>query len=178
MSSSYLWLFAPVGFLSILHHNISIATAQSYIGTSKKPSLAAWSASPISSLTTIPNGLNQQFRHSPQANCSPRHPLRCRKPLPTQTGILYSDHGHLSRNHLGIIISLFYNDHQPPHFHARYGGQKAIVAIDTYVMLKGNLSPRVLGLVVEWASMHQNELSENWNLAREHQPLKKIEPLE
>lgn len=79
---------------------------------------------------------------------------------------------------LGIIISLFYNDHQPPHFHVRYGGQKAIVAIDTLVLLRGKLSPRVLGLVVEWASLHQGELRENWDLAREHKPLKKIEPLE
>jgi hypothetical protein len=78
----------------------------------------------------------------------------------------------------GIIISLFYNDHQPPHFHVRYGGQKAIIAIEMLVMLRGNLSPRVLGLVVEWASLHQSELRDNWELAREHKPLKKIEPLE
>ena len=77
----------------------------------------------------------------------------------------------------GIIISLFYNDHQPPHFHVRYGGQKAIVAIDSLTVLRGHLSPRVLGLVVEWASLHQDELRENWNLARKQKPLKKIEPL-
>jgi hypothetical protein len=77
----------------------------------------------------------------------------------------------------GIIVSLFYNDHQPPHFHIRYGDQKAIIAIDTLTVLRGRLSPRVLGLVVEWASLHQEELRENWRLAREQKPLKKIEPL-
>ncbi|MBN1266345.1 MAG: DUF4160 domain-containing protein [Anaerolineales bacterium] len=78
----------------------------------------------------------------------------------------------------GIIIALFYNDHQPPHFHVRYGEQKAIVTIDSLMLLRGKLSPRVLGLVVEWASLHQEELRENWNLAREQKPLKKIDPLE
>jgi hypothetical protein len=78
----------------------------------------------------------------------------------------------------GIIIAMFYNDHQPPHFHVRYGGQKAIIAIEALVMLRGKLSPRVFGLVMEWASLHQDELMEDWQLAREQKPLKKIEPLE
>ncbi len=77
----------------------------------------------------------------------------------------------------GIIISLFYNDHQPPHFHVRYGKQKAIVAIDSLTILGGNPSPRVMGLVVEWALLHQNELKESWRLARAQKPLQKIEPL-
>ena len=66
----------------------------------------------------------------------------------------------------GIVISLNYNDHPPPHFHVRYAEQKAIVAIDSLTVLEGHLSPRALGLVVEWASAHQQELIEDWRLAR------------
>lgn len=78
----------------------------------------------------------------------------------------------------GIIISLNYNDHPPPHFHVRYAEQKATVAIESLTMLEGHLSPRVLGLVIEWASAHRQELMEDWHLARQQQPLKRIAPLE
>jgi Domain of unknown function (DUF4160) len=78
----------------------------------------------------------------------------------------------------GIVISLNYNDHPPPHFHVRYAEQKAIVAIDSLTVLEGRLSPRAHGLVVEWASAHQQELIEDWRLARQQQPLKPIAPLE
>lgn len=79
---------------------------------------------------------------------------------------------------LGIIISMYYNDHPPPHFHARYGNQKAIISIETLSLLEGKLSPRVLGLVIEWASIHQGELLQNWQFARENLPLVQILPLE
>jgi hypothetical protein len=78
----------------------------------------------------------------------------------------------------GIIIAMFYNDHAPPHFHVRYGGQKAIIEIETLRVLNGKLSPRVLGLVMEWASQHQDELREDWKLAREEKELRSIKPLE
>lgn len=78
----------------------------------------------------------------------------------------------------GIIIAMFYNDHAPPHFHARYGEQRAIIAIDSLTVLGGRLSPRVLGLVMEWASLHQEELREDWRLADRQAPLRSIEPLE
>lgn len=78
----------------------------------------------------------------------------------------------------GIIISMNYSDHPPPHFHVRYGGQKAIIAIQSLTLLRGHLSPRVFGMVMEWATLHQAELSENWDLARQQAPLKKVEPLE
>ena len=78
----------------------------------------------------------------------------------------------------GIIITMNYNDHVPPHFHARYGGQKAIVAIQTLALLRGRLPPRAFGLVIEWATLHQAELLENWELVRQQAPLIKIEPLE
>ncbi len=52
------------------------------------------------------------------------------------------------------------------------------MAIDSLTVLEGHLSPRALGLVVEWASAHQQELIEDWRLARQQQPLKQIAPLE
>lgn len=78
----------------------------------------------------------------------------------------------------GIIITMYYADHQPPHFHVRYGEQKALIAIDTLTLFRGHLSPRVFGMVMEWAAAHQDELKENWELARQQAPLRRIEPLE
>jgi hypothetical protein len=78
----------------------------------------------------------------------------------------------------GIVISMYYNDHPPPHFHVRYGGQKALVEIEALTLWEGQLSPRVLGMVVEWAAHHQLELQEDWELARRFAPLKPIDPLE
>jgi hypothetical protein len=56
---------------------------------------------------------------------------------------------------------MFYNYYNPRHFHALYGGQRALVAIDTRTVLEGRLSPCVLGLVTEWAALNQGELREN-----------------
>lgn len=78
----------------------------------------------------------------------------------------------------GIIISMYYNDHPPPHFHVRYRTQKAIIDIETLSLLAGELSPRVRGMVIEWATLHQTELLQNWDLARQNMPLEKIIPLE
>ena len=69
----------------------------------------------------------------------------------------------------GIIITMNYNDHAPPHFHARYGGEQAIIEIEALRVLGGRLSPRVMGLVVEWALQHRDELLEDWRLCRANQ---------
>ena len=79
---------------------------------------------------------------------------------------------------LGIIITLYYNEHPPPHFHVRYNHHKAIISIETLAILAGKLPPRVLGLVIEWATIHKQELQDNWKRARKQQALEKIEPLE
>ena len=79
---------------------------------------------------------------------------------------------------LGIIIAMYYNDHAPPHFHARYGELEAVMTIDAGEMLAGNLPPRVHGLVQEWRRIHLAELLEDWSLARERRTLNRIEPLE
>ncbi|MCW5316153.1 DUF4160 domain-containing protein [Nostoc sp. KVJ3] len=78
----------------------------------------------------------------------------------------------------GIIITMYYNDHPPPHFHVRYNNQKAIVSIQTVEILEGELTPRLLKLVTEWATLHQAELIEDWELAKDNQTLQKISPLE
>lgn len=78
----------------------------------------------------------------------------------------------------GIIITMYYNDHPPPHFHVRYSGQKAIIAIPSLSLLRRSLSPRAFGLVMEWAALHRAELLENWDLAGQQAPLKEIAPLE
>jgi len=78
----------------------------------------------------------------------------------------------------GVIIAMFYNDHGPPHFHARYSGERALIGLETLSVLEGRLPPRVLGFVVEWATLHREELLENWELARRDQPLRAIPPLE
>jgi hypothetical protein len=61
----------------------------------------------------------------------------------------------------GMIIGMYYNDHPPPHFHVRYGGQRALIGIETLRVLEGQLSPRALGLVVEWGARNQRGLREN-----------------
>jgi len=77
----------------------------------------------------------------------------------------------------GIIIAMFYGDHNPPHFHARYGKSKVAIEIKTLRVLEGRLPPRALGLVMEWAAQHQGELLRDWNLAKADHPPEKIAPL-
>lgn len=78
----------------------------------------------------------------------------------------------------GIVVQMYYADHDPPHFHVRYSGQRALIEIETQAILRGSLSPRTLGLVAEWAMLHQRELLEDWDLARAEAQLKPIDPLE
>lgn len=77
----------------------------------------------------------------------------------------------------GIIIAMFFDEHNPPHFHARYGGDKASIEIDSLRVLEGSLPPRVLGLVIEWASQHRDELLSNWEQVIQNKQPQKIEPL-
>ncbi len=77
----------------------------------------------------------------------------------------------------GIIIAMFFADHNPPHFHAYYGSEKVVVEIESLQILEGALSPRALGLVIEWAAQHKDELLKNWELTKNNQSPKKIAPL-
>lgn len=77
----------------------------------------------------------------------------------------------------GIVIAMYHNEHEPPHFHARYAGQVIVVRISDGEV-EGYLAPRARTLVLEWWRMHRDALAENWRLAREGMPLNRIEPLE
>ena len=77
----------------------------------------------------------------------------------------------------GIVIRMYWDDHNPPHFHAFYAGEQAIIDINSLTIIGGDLSPRALGLVVEWATLHRRELLADWHRAQRQEPLEKIEPL-
>jgi len=78
---------------------------------------------------------------------------------------------------LGIVIAMYYNDHAPPHFHAKYGAFEITVHLADGVV-EGKFPRRALNLVLEWYTLRQAELLEDWNLARERRPLRRIDPLE
>jgi hypothetical protein len=78
---------------------------------------------------------------------------------------------------LGVIIRMFYRDHNPPHFHAVYADFEGIIDIERNEIIGGQLPPRVLGIVTEWTALHQKELMENWERARKQELLHTIAPL-
>jgi hypothetical protein len=78
---------------------------------------------------------------------------------------------------LGIVITMYFNDHAPPHFHVRYEEFRAIVGITATELLEGRLPPRVLGLVIEWAELHQDELLANWTTLADEGTFARIAPL-
>ncbi len=78
----------------------------------------------------------------------------------------------------GVVVYMNLADHAPPHFHARYGDREAMIGIDPPLVLRGDLPPRVTGMVIEWATRHRDALLEDWRLACSHSPLRPIEPLE
>ncbi|MBA3016745.1 MAG: DUF4160 domain-containing protein [Proteobacteria bacterium] len=77
----------------------------------------------------------------------------------------------------GIIVKMFFDDHNPPHFHAIYGEHEVLIDINTFAVFAGHIPPRALGLVIEWATLHQDELLNDWERAQSQEPLSKIEPL-
>lgn len=78
---------------------------------------------------------------------------------------------------LGILISMMWNDHSPPHFHARYNEYEIVVEIETGVTT-GTFPKRALRLVLEWYEIHKDELLVDWELCRQAQKPKSIAPLE
>ena len=72
---------------------------------------------------------------------------------------------------------MFFDDHLPPHFHAEYGDLELIVNINTLAIVQGKFPPRALGLVMEWAALHQTELKADWEKAKSKQSVDKISPL-
>jgi hypothetical protein len=78
----------------------------------------------------------------------------------------------------GIIIRMFYNDHNPPHFHVIYQEDEALIDIKTLEILDGKLPNRAKTLAIEWAIEHREELMSNWQKAKSHESLDKIKPLD
>ncbi len=76
----------------------------------------------------------------------------------------------------GIIIYMNYNEHDPPHFHAKYQEQEVTIEIQTGIV-QGKMSKRALRMLFEWSELHRDELSSNWERARERKPLMSIQPL-
>lgn len=76
----------------------------------------------------------------------------------------------------GIIIKMYYSDHNPPHFHVEYQNYEAIIEIDNGVII-GQMPRRQLNLIYEWLDINKQELVENWELATGREPLNKIDPL-
>lgn len=73
---------------------------------------------------------------------------------------------------------MFYNDHDPAHFHAIYGEHEALIEIETLLVLRGSLPRRALTLVIEWAALHREELRTDWQMARDGEVLTPIAPLD
>lgn len=78
----------------------------------------------------------------------------------------------------GIKIYMYWDDHSPPHFHAEYGDYKILVSILDSVVIKGAFPSKQLKLVLAWCELHEEELMKNWEIALEHNKIKRIDPLQ
>ncbi len=78
----------------------------------------------------------------------------------------------------GILIRMYWQEHNPPHFHALYGDAEVMINILTLEILKGSLPRRALALVLEWAAIHREELTEAWNQCSTNQQPQPIDPLD
>jgi len=78
----------------------------------------------------------------------------------------------------GVTISMYYGDHAPPHFHARYAEYRAKVAIEPLNVTEGALPRRAESLVLEWAALRRAELHANWQRTQDGVPLEQIAPLD
>ena len=97
--------------------------------------------------------------------CRLRHPVRTFVGVP-----------RISSFH-GIVIAMYFDDHPPAHFHARFGEHEAQIAIATGEILRGQLPRRVQGLVEEWVELRRDELLDDWARAERQEPLRRIAPL-
>lgn len=77
----------------------------------------------------------------------------------------------------GIVIRMYFDDHGPPHFHAAYGGDEAVVGVDAIGITRGILPRRAVSMVLEWAALHQRELMGNWVALHSGRPAQKVPPL-
>ncbi|MBI5031191.1 MAG: DUF4160 domain-containing protein [Chloroflexi bacterium] len=78
----------------------------------------------------------------------------------------------------GLIISMYHDDHLPPHFHVKYAEHRAQIHIETMEIIEGKVPNRVLASTLEWAALHRAERRANWERAQADLPPMKIEPLD
>lgn len=76
----------------------------------------------------------------------------------------------------GIVIAMFYNEHNPPHFHANYGEFKIVINIEDEIV-SGFMPKRALNLIFEWMDLHKVELLNNWDKCQKGVKPNNIEPL-
>lgn len=106
------------------------------------------------------------------------HPYRRIRARPTDRPVRQDLRVPTISRFLGIVIAMYFDDHDPPHFHARHAEGAAKVRIDTLEPIESTLGRRHLRFVLAWAELHQAELFENWRLAREGETLSEIDPLQ
>ena len=97
--------------------------------------------------------------------CGPSHPTSTFEGVPRISAFY------------GIIIAMYFDDHPPPHFHAKYGEHQAQVVITTGELLNGDLPRRARAMVLEWTTLHRDELMDDWARAERQEPLRRIDPL-
>ena len=78
---------------------------------------------------------------------------------------------------MGIVVRMYYREHNPPHVHVSYAGQTAVFRIQDLAVIAGGLPPRTTGLVAEWILTRQRELLDDWHRAGNGEPLVPIKPL-
>ena len=78
----------------------------------------------------------------------------------------------------GIIIFMYWDEHNPPHFHVKYNEDTAVINIKTLELMEGSLSRRALNLVLDWAELHQEQLLKDWDLCQQNLMPNKIDPLQ
>ncbi len=79
---------------------------------------------------------------------------------------------------LGIIIRMFYQEHEPPHFHAEHQSDQAKFGFDGSLLAGGLRSRTAVSRVRQWAALHRRELDANWENMKAGRPLERIPPLE
>ena len=77
----------------------------------------------------------------------------------------------------GIVVTMYFYDHDPPHFHAEYAEYHAAIVIGSNEVLVGSLPSRALKLVTEWATLHREELEADWQRAKDGGSPEPIDPL-
>ena len=78
----------------------------------------------------------------------------------------------------GISVRMYFDDHNPPHFHAIYAGDEVEIGIHPITVLRGRFPRRALGMVLEWTATQQRELLDNWERLQNDQAPHKIDPLD